>query len=472
MFNASVETFKSSVMGKKVAVVGLGVSNIPAIDFLNECGAVITACDKNPPEKFDGDVLKKLEKSCDYLYLGENYLDFLNGQDIILKSPGILPIPPQIAQAQKNGAVLTSEMEIFMSLCPCTMIGVTGSDGKTTTTTLIYEILKKAGYRCHVGGNIGAPLIGKLNDIKPDDMVVLELSSFQLMNMKVSPDIAVITNISPNHLDHHKDMTEYVEAKAEIFKNQNETGRLIVNRDNAITASFFGKQKGKIEFFSRRYHECEAYVEDGHLCHCGQKIVKADEIRIRGWHNVENYLAAICAVRQYVSVEDIEDVAVNFGGVEHRMEFVRKTGGVEFYNDSIGSSPTRTIAGLVAHRGKIVLIAGGYDKNLDYGEFGKIVAERVSHLVLIGATAEKIEKAVAEATKNKRGIPVDRANTLEEAVNIAYRAAKNLIAGKDGISVILSPASASFDMFKNFMVRGNKFKEIVNGISGNDRSAF
>ena len=462
VFNASIETFKNAMIGKKVAVIGLGVSNIPAIDFLDRCGAVITACDRTDEDKMDGGVLKKLKSTCDALYLGDDYLDHLDGQDIILKSPGIIPVPPQILQAQKNGAVLTSEMEIFMSLCPCTMVGITGSDGKTTTTTLIYEILKHAGYNCHIGGNIGTPLIGKLEEIDSEDMVILELSSFQLMNMQVSPQIAVITNITPNHLDHHKDMTEYVEAKAEIFKHQDKTGRLIVNRDNAITASFAGKQNGKIEFFSRKYNECEAHMDDGWLCCCGQKIVRAEDIRIKGWHNVENYLAAICAVRQFVSVEDIAEVAKNFGGVEHRMEFVRSVGSVEFYNDSIGSSPTRTIAGLVAHEGKIVLIAGGYDKNLDYGELGEVIAKRVSHLVLIGATADKIEKAVIGASKGGRRIPIDREKTLDGAVQTAYRAARRL--NGDKISVILSPASASFDMFKNFMVRGNEFKRIVNSI--------
>ncbi|MBQ8588104.1 MAG: UDP-N-acetylmuramoyl-L-alanine--D-glutamate ligase [Clostridia bacterium] len=464
MFNASIEAFKRALIGKKVAVLGLGVSNLPAIDFLSGCGAVITACDSSPKDKFPPEVIDKLKKACDNCFFGEDYLEHLEGQDIILKSPGINPSLSQIVRAKESGTVITSEMEIFMSLCPCRMIAVTGSDGKTTTTTLIYKILCEEGYRCHVGGNIGTPLLNRLDEIYPDDIVVLELSSFQLMNMSVSPHVAVITNITPNHLDYHRDMSEYVDAKARIFAHQDEKGRLIVNKDNAITASFAGKQKGKVELFSRKYTDCEVCLRDGYLWCKGNKIVAASDIRIKGVHNVENYLAAIAATYDLVDPESIQKVAKSFGGVEHRMEFVRSLDGVSFYNDSIGSSPTRTIAGLTAHEGDIVLIAGGKDKNLDYDELGRVIKDRVRVLVLIGATSDKIEASVRKAFGDSTPLPIVHQETYENAVKGAFALARGIKRDDNSVSVILSPASTSFDMFKNFEHRGNVYKEIVNSL--------
>lgn len=464
MINAGIEIFKKSLIGKKVFVLGIGVSNLPALNFLGGCGAIVTACDMKTEDKFSEEILRTVKTVCDTCYFGEDYLDHLDDADIIVKSPGINPALPQIEDARKKGKEITSEIEIFMSLCPCKMIAVTGSDGKTTTTTLIYKILSEEGYRCFVGGNIGTPLLDKVDEIRPDDMVVLELSSFQLMNMRVSPQVAVITNITPNHLDYHKDMTEYVDAKAQIFKNQTETGKLVINRDNAITASFEGKQKGSVEFFSRRYPDSEATVTDGWICYKGERIVCTGDIRIKGVHNVENYLAATAATMEFVDKESIESVAKNFGGVEHRMEFVRHLDGVNFYNDSIGSTPTRTIAGLEAHDGDIVLIAGGKDKNLDYTELGKVVKRKVKVLVLIGATSDKIEAAVRDAFGDSPCIPIIRQDNYEDAVKGAFALARG-IRKEDDVAVIMSNASTSFDMFKNFEERGNVYKSIVNSLT-------
>ena len=464
MLNISIEAFKKTMIGKKVSVVGIGISNLPALEFLSGCGAVITACDKRKEEDMDPDVLEKVHSLCDYTHFGEDYLDHFDGEDIILKAPGVNPSLPQIVKAKKDGIEVTSEMEIFMSLCPCKMIGVTGSDGKTTTTTLIYKILNESGYKCHVGGNIGKPLLNIVDTIHPDDFVILELSSFQLMNIKVSPHIAVITNISPNHLDYHKDMSEYVDAKSQIFRHQNKDGKLVVNKDNSITAAFAGKQNGFVEFFSRRYSESEAHLEDGYICCKGEKIVKASDIKIKGDHNVENYLAAICATMDFATKRAVEIVAKNFGGVEHRMEFVRKLNGVSFYNDSIGSSPARTIAGLKAHTGDIVLIAGGRDKNLNYDELGLMIREKVSALVLVGETSEKISQSVKKAFGGNVTIPVYHQVEYPMAVKGAYALARGIKKDDNEVSVILSPASTSFDMFKNFEERGNKYKEIVNSL--------
>ena len=462
MLNGAVQAFKQTMTGKKVTVIGIGVSNIPALKFLSDCGAIITACDKRTEDKLDEAALEAIRKNCDFSHLGEDYLDHLEGEDIILKAPGVNPALPQLVAAAGAGCEITSEMEIFMSLCPCKMIGVTGSDGKTTTTTLIYEILKAEGHRCHIGGNIGTPLLGKLDEITPDDMVILELSSFQLMNMRVSPHVSVITNISPNHLDYHKDMSEYVDAKTHIFKHHTADDKLIINKDNSITASFRGKQAGKCEMFSRRYTDTAAYVEDGYLCYNGERIVHADEIKIKGWHNVENFLAAICATMEFAGKEAIATVARTFPGVAHRMEYVRTVEEINFYNDSIGSSPTRTIAGLVAQNDDVVLIAGGKDKNLNYDELGRIIREKVKVLVLIGATADKIEASVLKAYgSRKAGIPIARAEKYEEAVKMAFLLAKGIKREDNKVSVILSPASTSFDMFRNFEERGNCYKKLV-----------
>ena len=466
MINPNVEAFKKTMTGKKVSVLGIGVSNIPALGFLAECGAIVTACDKRSADTLDRSVMEVIEKHCDFYHLGEDYLDHLEGEDIVLRSPGINPSSEQLVRAKEAGTVITSEMEIFMSLCPCKMIAVTGSDGKTTTTTLICEILTAAGYRCYKGGNIGTPLLDKVETMTPDEIVVLELSSFQLMNIGVSPHVAVITNISPNHLDYHKDMDEYVEAKATIFAHQDKNDKLVINMDNAITAAFAGRQKGSVETFSRNDDSADAYYKDGYLWYRGEQIALKDSIKIPGWHNVENYLAAICATKELVEPEAVRQVCQNFGGVEHRMELVRTVSDINFYNDSIGSSPTRTIAGLVAQNDDVVLIAGGKDKNLDYSDLGVVIKDKVKILVLIGATADKIEASVVKAFGGKTpSIPIARVDNYKDAVNSAYALAKGLKGSGNRVSVILSPASTSFDMFKNFEERGKTFKKYVNELT-------
>ena len=462
MFNSNYEMFKSMILGKRVAVLGLGISNIPAIEFLSNRGALIVGCDKKPAEKFDANALETINKFCVEVHLGDDYLDYLDNVDIVIKSPGIKVSEPQIQKAIKDGKNVTSEIEIFMSLCPCKIIGVTGSDGKTTTTTLIYEMLKQEGYRTHVGGNIGKPLLAQLESICEEDMVVLELSSFQLQTMRLSPEISVVTNISPNHLDYHVDMQEYIDAKANVFAYHTDNSKLIVNADCDITKAFADNYKYKIDMFSRQEKTQGAYLDNGFICYRGEKILDISRIKIKGWHNVENYMAAICAVDGLVSSDSINHVAVNFGGVEHRMEFVRTLDYVDFYNDSIGSSPTRTIAGLNAQPpGKIVLIAGGYDKKLSFGALADKIVERVDVLVLLGATASQIEEEVKRVSEGVREVPIIMAKDMLTAVRSAFAAAKGLC--DDGhVSVILSPACASFDMYKNFEERGNDFKNIVN----------
>lgn len=448
----TLEEYKQYIAGKKVAIVGIGVSNLPLIDFLLKCGAKVTACDKQDRVKLI-ETATSLESKGVKLRLGEDYLSQLDF-DVIFKSPGIRPDIPEFEKARKNGAVVTSEMELFFEICPCEIIAVTGSDGKTTTTTLIGEMLKKEGYTCHIGGNIGKPLVSEVENMLPTDKAVLELSSFQLFTLEKSPKIAVVTNVTPNHLDWHKDFAEYTEAKKNIMKYQSESSVLVTNSDNDISKEIGLQAKGKNRSFSAK-EEATVHLAGGAIYYCDEKIVNTDDIRIPGSHNVENYMAAIAAVRDYVSNETIEYVAKNFGGVEHRIEFVRELNGIKFYNDSIASSPTRTMAALNSFDKKLILIAGGYDKKIPFDELGVKINEKVKNLVLVGHTAEKIKEAVLQAG-NETNITV--CEEFEQAVISAYSKAK------PGDIVILSPACASFDLFKNFMVRGETFKNIVNSI--------
>lgn len=436
---------------KKIAVLGLGVSNRPLVRLLLDFGCNVTGCDKTPREKLDGEVLE-LEKAGCTLHVGENYLDGVEA-DVVFRTPGMHPANPAIQALVSRGAQVTSEMEVFFEVCPCTILAVTGSDGKTTTTTLVSEMLKAEGKTVWLGGNIGTPLLPLVRQMQPSDFAVVELSSFQLMDMKRSPARAVITNLAPNHLDIHKDMAEYVQAKTNIFRYQDENGILILNADNPITAAFRGN--GKTLFFSRQ-KEADVCLADGVICRHGEKVLKTSEILIPGVHNVENYMAAIAMVDGLVSDETIRQVARTFGGVEHRIELVRVKDGVRFYNDSIASSPSRTIAGLRSFPEKVILIAGGYDKHIPYDVLGPEICAHVKKLFLGGATGEKIRKAVISCPEyDLNTLEITDCGSFEPAVRAAAEAAKA------GDVVLMSPASAAFDQFKNFMVRGDFYKKLV-----------
>ena len=440
-----------SLKDKKIAVLGLGVSNRPLVRLLLDFGCQVTGCDKTPREKLDGEVLE-LEKAGCTLHVGENYLDGVEA-DVVFRTPGMHPANPAIQALVSRGAQVTSEMEVFFEVCPCTILAVTGSDGKTTTTTLVSEMLKAEGKTVWLGGNIGTPLLPLVRQMKPSDFAVVELSSFQLMDMKRSPARAVITNLAPNHLDIHKDMAEYVQAKTNIFRYQDENGILILNADNPITAAFRGN--GKTLFFSRQ-KEADVCLADGVICRHGEKVLKASEILIPGVHNVENYMAAIAMVDGLVSDETIRQVARTFGGVEHRIELVRVKDGVRFYNDSIASSPSRTIAGLRSFPEKVILIAGGYDKHIPYDVLGPEICAHVKKLFLGGATGEKIRQAVISCPEyDPKALEITDCGSFEPAVRAAAAAAKA------GDVVLMSPASAAFDQFKNFMVRGDFYKKLV-----------
>ncbi len=440
----------SGLVGKRIAVLGLGVSNRPLVRLLLEFGCTVIGCDRTPREQLEDEVLELEQLGCT-LRAGEGYLDGLQA-DLVFRTPGMHPENPALAALRRNGAEVTSEMEAFFEVCPCKIIAVTGSDGKTTTTSLIAAMLKAAGKKVWLGGNIGTPLLPVCRQIAPDDIAVVELSSFQLMDMRRSPAVAVVTNLAPNHLDVHKDMDEYVQAKKNIFRFQSAADKLVLNADNAITNSFTGN--GMTKHFSRKYRTDGLWLDGDMICRGDEKVLDTREILIPGVHNIENYMAAMLAVEGMVDDDAVRHVAKTFGGVEHRIELVRIKDGVRYYNDSIASSPSRTIAGLRSFPEKVLLIAGGYDKHIPFDVLGPEVCAHVKTLYLNGATAQQIRKAVEDCDcAEKPGIVV-----CEDFTHAVHAAAKDAVSGD---VVLMSPACAAFDQFKNFMVRGDYFKKLV-----------
>ncbi len=442
--NNKLEAFKQKLKESKIAIIGLGVSNLPLLDYLYDMGCDVTIFSD---KKVEVDTSKYNYK------VYEDGLKEMVGFDIIFRSPGCLPTREEIQKEIARGAYVTTEIAEVIKLTPSKVIGVTGSDGKTTTTTLIDLILRNSGYKTFLGGNIGNPLFTKLDEMTENDIVVLELSSFQLMGMDVSPDISVITNIAPNHLDKHKDMDEYIESKLNIFKHKD--GILVTNADNDITSKLTTSRE--VRYFSRYNETNSFYYKDSYIWHGKEKVIDTTKLKIRGIHNYENISAALAATYDLIDIDKVLDAIYNFGGVEHRIEFVREINGVKWYNDSVSSSPTRTIAGLNSFDENIVLIAGGYDKNLDYTPIAKPILEHVSKLILFGATSDKIYNAVMNE-KTSETIEIYQEKTLEDVVSRALSVATS------GEVVLFSPASASFDMFKNFADRGIQFKDLVKKI--------
>ena len=451
----------NSLRSKEVAVVGIGVSHRPLLYLLAEQGISVTAYDKKTEEQLGEEVLA-LRRAGVRLELGASYLDRLKG-DVIFKTPGMRSDHPAFIRIRQAGGQVTSEMEVFFQLCPCRILAVTGSDGKTTTTSLITAFLREQGYSCHLGGNIGKPLLPEIFQMKPEDFAVLELSSFQLNDMKQSPSVAVVTNLAPNHLDWHTDMTEYINAKKNIFRYQSDSDVLILNQDNAITSSFATETPGKIRFFSfRQAVKNGVYLSSKEEIVCvrdgeEEPIMPRSLIQIPGDHNVENYMAAIAAVDGLVSKETICQVAKTFHGVEHRMEFVRDWEGVRYYNNSIATSPTRVISDLKSQKQKIIMLAGGYDKKIPFEPMVPYILEKVKCLILTGATAEKIRQAViASPDYDPNTLRIKFCSNWEAAIHCSRQIAQ------PGDIVSLTPACAAFDCFANFEKRGEYFKDVVN----------
>ena len=462
--NEKLVEFNNYIKFRKVAIIGLGVSNIPLLDYLYDKKAQVTVFDTKSYDEIPKEILDKITAYSFTFSFGTDSLSKLKGFDLIFRSPSCLPTKPELEEEAKRGAIVTTEVELLMKMCPCKVIGVTGSDGKTTTTSLINAILQNSRFRTHLGGNIGTPLFTKLNEFRPEDILVLELSSFQLMGMEVSPNISVITNITPNHLNIHKDYEEYIDAKKNIFKFQNENDILVLNYDNEITRNCAKEAKGKVIFFSSNEKLENGYiVENNVIKKCEDRVrthlLNTNEIILRGKHNYQNIAAAFAATESLVNIDTAIETAKNFKPVEHRIEFVREINKVKWYNDSASSSPSRTISALNAFDEDIVLIAGGYDKNLDYSVIAKPILEKVKVLILIGQTSGKIFEAVKnESDKENKKIDIYMCENLNKSIDVAYKNAK------PGQVVLFSPASASFDMFKDFADRGKKFKEAVNSI--------
>ena len=456
---SDIREYFDSLRGKRIAVIGMGVSNTPLIRMLLRADLDVTVCDRAQRERVE-EQAEELESLGARLRLGEAYLEGLD-QDVIFRTPGLHPGHPALEAARARGAEVTSEMELFFRLCPCRLIGVTGSDGKTTTTTILAEFLKEAGYNVYVGGNIGKPLLPDVSGMEPEDFAVLELSSFQLMTMEQSPNIAVITNLAPNHLDYHHTMEEYTNAKKNIFLHQGEGDRLILNYDNEVTRSMAAEAVCPVTWFSRKERlEEGVYLRDNAIWLTNEmgsrEVLPLSDIQLPGVHNIENYMAAIAAVDGLVPDKCVRAVARRFHGVEHRIELVRELDGVKYYNDSIGTSPSRTTACLESFNQKIILIAGGYDKGVPFTQLGVEIVGHVKALFLTGNTAGAIRQAVEQAPGYaESGMILAETEDLAAAVAAARQAAK------PGDVVVLSPACAAFDHFKNFMERGQVFKKLV-----------
>ena len=462
----TLQEYIDSIKGKRIAVVGAGVSNMPLIRLLLSNGCDVTVCDKRSAEAMGADREELLRLGAK-LALGETYLEGLD-QDLIFRTPGLMPFDAHLLAAAEKGSLITSEMEVFFSLCPCRSIAVTGSDGKTTTTTVISELLKAAGYTVHLGGNIGRPLLCDVPKMKPEDLAVLELSSFQLHSMTCRPDVAVITNISPNHLDKHRDYQDYIDAKMSIFRSQTPDNKLVLNLEDGHSAYYAAAAQARISYFSDK-----SAVENGACCLDGvifrvtdgraRRIMDASDIRLPGEHNVQNYLAAFSATEGLVPDEVCRSVAERFAGVEHRLEQVRELAGVPFINDSIASSPTRTAAGLRAMKSKPIIIVGGYDKNIAFDTLGDDLCRYAKKVFITGATAQKIRAAIDASPLYKESrLAYEMIADFDTAVRAAAASA-----GRGDI-VLLSPACASFDAFPNFAVRGNHFKQIVMELKDED----
>ena len=454
------EEYLSSLKGKTVGVIGVGVSNRPLIEKLLERGIDVTARDKKEDL---GELGQALTAQGCKLRLGSKYLADLH-ENVIFRTPGLRPDVPELAAAVAGGSVITSEMEAFFAVCPCPILAVTGSDGKTTTTTIISKLLAAEGKIVHVGGNIGHPLLCDTPEIAPEDMAVLELSSFQLMTMQTSPHIAVTTNLAPNHLDVHPDFEDYVSAKCSIYRGQRPDGVLVLNARDAHTPRFAAEAPGSVRYFSSIGPvENGVYCSDGviYRAHGGkaEKLIDVSDIRIPGAHNVENYMAAFAATDGLVGQAACVQVARSFAGVPHRMERIRELNGITFINDSIASSPTRTIAGLHALPKPPVIILGGHDKHIPFDELGDEVCLHAKAAVVVGETAQRIASAIRASKFYDPGkLPLVEAPDFRAAVETAYRLAQ------PGDTVTLSPACSSFDFFKNFAERGDTFRAIVEGL--------
>ena len=455
------ESFKKELKTKKIAVLGAGVSNIPLLKQLACENCDVTLFDQKEKENINEDIQKLINEKKLKCFLGQNYLEGLKSFDIFFRSPSLLPSNPYLKEEESRGCYITTEVEEVIKYAPCKVIGITGSKGKTTTTTIVSKILENLGYNVYVGGNIGTPLFTKIEQLKETDIVVLELSSFQLMGMRTSPDIAVVTNISPDHLDIHGSYEEYINAKKYIFKNAKKNSILVLNSEDEIVKNFAHEFEGEVRYFGTNSNLDTYYLKENKIWNKEKEIIDTTKLILKGEHNYINICAALSAIKDFIKdTSNLEAILKNIPSVPHRLEFVREIDGVKWYNDSASTTPDKCLGGLSAFSEKIVLIAGGSDKNIPYTPLAKPVTEKVSKLILFGQTKNKIYDAVMEEVKktNNRSLKIYVLDDLESAISVAKKVAVS------GEVVLFSPASASFDMFKNAYQRGDIFKKLVNDI--------
>lgn len=451
--NRASKEFFGYIKNKRITVIGAGISNSPLVKLFSEHGcASVEIRDRKP---LNDQTVAEFEALGARVICGENYLEKIGG-DLVIRTPGLRPDVKGLADARERGAEVIGETQLFLRFRPCRVWGVSGSDGKTTTTTLIAKLLESGGRKVHLGGNIGKPLLPLIDSIDENDAACLELSSFQLMDACFSPDVSVITNLSQNHLDWHKDMDEYREAKMNIVRHQTQNGIAVLNADDPSEELFEAACPGIIKRFSLRNEiENGAFLKDGMIYSDSKPLFSADNIKLPGKFNIANYLAAICATSEETGPESVLRLAKTFGGVEHRCEWIRNLDGVDYYNSSIDSSPARTLATIGAFRTKVTVICGGYDKNLDYGVLREPFEQSVKRVYVTGQTAGKISAALEGA---------NTPYTLVSCPNLRSALEAARADAVPGDTIILSPASASFDSFKNFEERGNFFKQMVKNL--------
>ncbi|MGA9348878.1 MAG: UDP-N-acetylmuramoyl-L-alanine--D-glutamate ligase [Anaerolineae bacterium] len=465
----SVESYSPLFKGKRVTIIGLAREGTALARFLAEQGAIVTVSDLKKEEELQENVARLKGLPIRFV-LGGHPGEILTQTDVLFLSPGVPLEAPILTEARRRGIPISSETKLFTELCPAPIIGITGSSGKTTTVSLVGRMLKASGFRTWVGGNIGQPLIGHLGKIEPTDKVVMELSSFQLEIMEWSPAIAAILNITPNHLDRHPSMEAYTEAKLNILRFQQPGDVAVLGYDLIKDhGSRITHHESRVLSFSLSEEvEQGAFLRDGdiilRLGDTEQPVCPVDKVKLLGRHNLENVLAAcVIAAVAGASRQAMANVATTFEGVEHRLELVREIGGVRYYNDSIATSPERTVAALRSFDQPIVLLAGGRDKHLPWDEMARLTLQKARRLILFGEAAPIIEEAIRVSSLEFR-VPMDlgrlvhRCQSLDEAVEVAAEEAK------PGDVVLLSPGGTSFDAFRDFVKRGERFRQLVKAL--------
>jgi UDP-N-acetylmuramoylalanine--D-glutamate ligase len=448
---------------QRVTIIGLGREGSALAKFLTQQGARVTVTDIKGEEALSDKIDELASLPIHYLLGGHPEASL--EADIIFVSPGVPQNIPILVEARRRGITISSETKLFFSLCQAPIVGITGSSGKTTTTSLVGEIMQAEGYRTFVGGNIGSPLLTFVEEIEPQDKVVMELSSFQLEVLDQSPHIAAILNLSPNHLDRHGSMDDYVAAKMNILRFQGRNDYAVLNADQQLTRELTRECQGQILLFSREREPDEgAFLKQGEVTvRWGgneQKVCHVSEIQLLGAHNLENVLAA-CAIATVAGaqVEAVASAVTSFSGVEHRLELVEEIDGVRYYNDSIATSPDRAMAALNSFVEPIILLAGGREKHLPLAGLARLILKRVKSLILFGEAAPLLKQAVIEAQEETgREVSICHSSNLIEAVEIASRISQ------PGDIVLLSPACTSFDMYRDFAERGDHFKALVLGL--------